>query len=258
VNIEVVRADGVVWVTIDRPDELNCLSHEMYGQLADVMVDATADGSVDVVVITGSGRAFSTGGDLKQVLAAFAAGDAEVSRVTQLFAESSMRMFQAIEATPKTVVAMVNGICQAGGLSLALCSDIVVASARATFCVPEGKVGIADPYAPTRLARRVGVTAAKWLLMTADTVGADEALAMGMVNRVLPHESLLEGTREIVARIQATSPTTRAAYKKCIALDNVPFDRDVMVKANAGQDAAEGIAAFVGKRRPVWPSRELV
>lgn len=254
-KIKIACVEGAAWVTIDRPEDLNCLSHEMYGQLADALVDAAADRTVDVVVLTGTGRAFSTGGDLKQILAAFREGPAEVDRVTQRFAEASMRAFQAIEACPKTVVAMVNGICQAGGMSLALCSDIVIASSDATFCVPEGKVGLADPFAPTRLARRVGVSAAKWLLMTADTVGAEEALAMGMVNRVVAPERLREATTEVVRRIQATSPVTRAIYKKCVTDDNVPFDRDVMLRANAGTDAAEGIGAFVAKRKPVWPSR---
>lgn len=254
-NIRVQHDQGIAWVTINRPDDLNCLSYDMYGELADAMVAAAADSSIDVVVVTGEGRAFSTGGDLKQILNAVSSGRSELDVVTQRFAEASMRAFQAIEACPKTVVAMVNGICQAGGMSIAMCSDVVVASSRATFCVPEGKVGLADPFAPTRLARRAGVTAAKWLLMTADTVSAQEALDMGMVNLVVPHESLLDETLSVVKKIQLTSPTTRAIYKKCLNDDNVPFDRDVMLRGNAGADAAEGIAAFVEKRAPEWPSR---
>jgi enoyl-CoA hydratase len=254
-NFRILHEDGVAWITIDRPDDLNCLSYDMYGELADAMVSASADSSVDVVLLTGEGRAFSTGGDLKQILNAFSAGPAELDAVTQRFAEASMRAFQAIEACPKTVVSMVNGICQAGGMSIAMCSDVVIASSNATFCVPEGKVGLADPFAPTRLARRVGVSAAKWLLMTADTVSAQQALDMGMVNLVVEHESLRDETLAVVRKIQLTSPTTRAIYKKCVNDDNIGFDRDVMLRGNAGADAAEGIAAFVEKRAPVWPSR---
>lgn len=254
-DIETTHQDGVARVRLNRPKDLNCLSFQGYGALADAIVEASADDSVDVIVLSGSGRAFSTGGDLKQILAAFAAGEDEVARVTHRFADASMRAFQALEATPKTVVTMVNGICQAGGLSLVLCSDVCVASESARFSVPEGLVGLADPYAPARLARRIGTARAKWMLFGAQAIDAETALSYGLVNRVVEHGALEEETNAVVASLQATSPVTRALYKKAVNDDQAAFDREVMLRANAGADAYEGVRAFVDKNSPVWPSR---
>ncbi|CAN5343219.1 enoyl-CoA hydratase [soil metagenome] len=246
---------GVALLRLNRPDDLNCISSDGYGALADAVGHASADSSVDVIHVTARGRAFSTGGDLKQILTAFSDGDAELRRVTQKFADNSMRAFQSLESTPKTVVAGINGICQAGGLSLVLCSDISIASDRATFSVPEGLVGLADPFAPARLARRVGTAQAKWLLMTAESIDAQRALDIGLINQVVSHDDLEEATNAAIAAVQATSPVTRGLYKKCVNDDQSRFDSDVMLRANITADAHEGVRAFVAKEKPVWPSR---
>lgn len=247
--------DGALWLTLSNPEKMNCLGLAEYNGLADAIIDASADDSLDVIVIVGSGRAFCTGGNLKEIQAEQAKGELPGRVAIQRFADASLRLFQAIESTSKTVVAAVNGYCHAGGLSIALSADICIASDRADFCVPEAKVGLADPYAPLRLARAVGLPTARWMMYTAERIPAARAGELSLVNKVVPHDVLMDEAKALVGQLQRTSPTSRAIYKKCLNTDLPAFSRDAMISANASPDAIEGLLAFAERRDPVWPSR---
>src|SRR3990172_2087134 len=135
------KRGNVVEITLNRSDVLNALSVELYTELGDALIAASNDADVQVIVITGAGRAFSTGGDLKQ-------GDNLNRDEPGRFAEASDRMLKQILASAKTIVAKVNGIAQAGGLLIVAACDLAVASERATFRCPEALVGIWEPYSP--------------------------------------------------------------------------------------------------------------
>jgi enoyl-CoA hydratase/carnithine racemase len=167
-----------------------------------------------------------------------------------------MRLFQLMESSPKTIVASINGACLAGGLCIVLSSDVSISSDAATFSAPEAKVGLADPFVPLRLARAIGTTRAKWMMLTADILDARAARNAGLITEVVPHEDLETATLSAVEKLQQTSPITRALYKKAANSDLAPFDRDLQFSANAGSDAREGLSAFVQKRKPQWPSRQ--
>ncbi|MBX5212135.1 enoyl-CoA hydratase/isomerase family protein [Rhizobium sp. NZLR11] len=246
--------DGALWLTLSNPEKMNCLGLAEYNGLADAIIEASADDTLDVIAITGSGRAFCTGGNLKEIQTEQAKGALPGRLVIQRFADASLRLFQAMESTPKTVVAVVNGYCHAGGLSIVLSADISIASDRADFCVPEGKVGLADPYAPLRLARAVGLPTARWMMYTAERLSAVGALDISLVNRVVPHDLITQEAQSLVRQIQKTAPTSRAIYKNCLNSDLPAFSRDAMISANASPDAVEGLKAFVERRNPVWPS----
>lgn len=138
-----------------------------------------------------------------------------------------------------------------------LSCDVSVVSDRANFAVPEGRVGLADPFVPLRLARMVGLGRAKWMMASGELLNADDALRAGLVTHVVPHDELEAATRKFVSQIQEMSPVSRALYKKSINGDLAPFDRSIQFSANSGPDAAEGLSAFVQKRKPNWPSRRL-
>lgn len=249
--------DGVLWLTLNNPAKMNRLGLVEYNELADAIIEANADDRLDVIVIAGTGKAFCTGGNLKEIQAEQAKGELPGKVVIQRFADASLRLFQAMESTSKTVVASINGLCQAGGFSIALSADICIASENASFCVPEGKVGLADPYVPLRLARAIGLPRARWMMFTGADVDARRALELGMVAEVVPHDQLTSATRDLTRQLQAIAPTSRAIYKRCTNADLAAFDRDAMLSANAGADAIEGLRAFVEKRPPVWPSRRV-
>lgn len=251
-----LELDGpVARITLARPEALNSFTYQAYGELADAIVQANAAPRVSVIVVKGTGRAFSTGGDLKQINEAFLANDRQrIAEVTQLFATNSLRAFTSLESSPKTIVGAINGICEAGGLGLLLCTDLSVTVRSAVFRVPEGLVGLADPFIPARLPARVGVAAAKRLLLTAERIDAVEALDMHLVNEVCDEGDLDKRIDEVVAGLLEISPATRHLYKRVVNVAQLPFDTDIMLRGNMGADAQEGVAAFAARRKPDWPS----
>jgi len=181
------RRGKIVEITLNRPDVLNALNLELYTELGDALVAASDDADIQVIVITGAGRAFSSGGDLKQ-------GDLVNRDYPRRLAVASHRMFKQILASDKTVVAKVNGIAQAGGLLIVAASDLAIASERATFKCPEALVGIWEPYSPVLLTPQIGLKRTKNLLLACETVDAAEAERIGLINRAVPHDQLDSAT----------------------------------------------------------------
>jgi enoyl-CoA hydratase/carnithine racemase len=237
--------DRIVEITLNRPDVLNALSLDLYTELGDALVKAGDDARAQVIVITGAGRAFSSGGDLKQQ-------DLVNRNYPELLAAASHRMFNQILQTDKTVVAKVNGIAQAGGLLIVAASDLAIASERATFKCPEALVGIWEPYSPILLTPQIGLKRAKQLLLASETFDAFEAERVGLINRVAPHEDLDAATQKLVEHILAGGPVTRRKFKQMINKHLVEFDQRVIAEALSSDEAQEGMAAFTEKRRPRW------
>jgi enoyl-CoA hydratase/carnithine racemase len=155
------------------------------------------------------------------------------------------------------VVSAVNGICQGGGLMIALCSDVAVVSERATFRVPELLRGISDTYYAQMLVRLVGPVRTRDLMLTARTLTAEEALDWGMVSRVVPHDDLLDSATELLAQCCRTAPGARRDIKRVLDQYVGLHDRMAMFDSLQRPESREGFAAFIEKRLPNWVPAEL-
>ena len=165
---------------------------------------------------------------------------------------SISRHSSSSSACPKLVLTAINGMCMGGGLVMTLMSDLSVVSDRATFRVPELLRGVADCYLGARLASRVGMARAKWLLFTAQPISAAEALAMGLVTRVVPHDQLDARSQETIGWVRQTGPRARTSLKRDLNRQLPPLDLPMFVESLGSEEVREGFQAFVEKRPPGW------
>ena len=150
-------------------------------------------------------------------------------------------------------MAVVNGMCQAGGLDIILHCDVVIASDRARFRIPELLRGIPDPFMSARLAEAVGVARARYLFFTAEEFGADAALQMGLVGAVVGHDELAARTEQVLGQIASTGPAARAAVKRDLNSRLPAADVALFNRAITSAEMVEGMRAFVEKRPVDWP-----
>jgi enoyl-CoA hydratase/carnithine racemase len=236
---------GVARVRLDRPDQLNAFTSRLYGELKWAMRRAGADDSVDVVIVTGTGRAFATGGDLKETLGRLESGDP-----LAMYAFYDNLPWTAIRECPKVVIAAVNGLCLAGGLITAVCADIAVAAGSARFGFAEGKVGVADAVAPALLHARVLTSKLKYLLFTGKLIDAVEAERIGLVTEVVPDEQLEERVAEVIDEVRSTSPVSRRLFKEYVNGHTPMPATHGGGPAFASAEVLEGLRAFAAGRPP--------
>lgn len=239
------KRQKVVEITLNRAEALNALSVELYTELGDALAEASAAEEVQVIVITGAGRAFSTGGDLKQ-------GDRLNQTDPQRFVDASKRVFTQIISSEKTIVAKINGITQAGGLAIVAACDLAIASEQATFKCPEALVGIWEPYTPLLLTPQIGLKRTKYMLLASEAIDAIEAERIGLINRVVAHAELDSATDQLIEHILAGGPRTRGKFKQLINEHLRAFDSSAVLEALSSDEAREGMAAFTEKRKPKW------
>src|SRR2546429_5490722 len=211
-NLHVTRADAVATLTLDRPKALNALDAATLRELARAIRELRRDESVRAVVVTGAGeKAFSAGADIRAMAAMSAAEGHAYSRLGH-------EVLGRLEALPVPVVAAVNGIALGGGLELALACDLIVASEKARLGQPEINLGLIPGFGGTqRLVRRIGQTRARELIYLGHMVAAEEALRLGLVNRVVPHERLAGGAAEPPAQVAAQAPVAPAPAERAPA-----------------------------------------
>ncbi len=250
-NVLRERVGRVEVVTINRPEARNAIDFETSQGLAEAFDAIEADDDVWAVVLTGAGdKAFSAGMDLK----AFAGGGGNVMGVNGGFAGISNRDFA------KPLIAAVNGHALAGGLEIMLSCDLAVVADHATFGIPEVKRGlIAGAGGLIRLPKRIGLARALELGMTGDAIDAQEALSLGLVNRVVPGPEVLPTALALAERICEAAPLAVAASKHVMkASMQVPesegwgISGEAVVKVFSSPDAMEGPMAFAEKRKPNW------
>jgi len=243
---------GVVTLTLDRPDRRNALSESLLSRFERALEAIAGDDSARVVVIAANGPVFSSGHDLAEMV-----GRSE-SEYADLFGRCS-RVMGRLRALPIPAIARVQGPAVAAGCQLVAACDLAVAAEGATFSTPGVKIGLfcSTPMVP--LVRVVPPRAAMEMLLTGSPISADRALTLGLVNRVVPPGGLDDVVREWTDAILAASPLAirlgKAAFHDGLSLDEASaYARATAVMVdNAGRrDAQEGIAAFLGKRRPVW------
>jgi enoyl-CoA hydratase/carnithine racemase len=237
----------VAILTLDEPTKLNALSAGIRSGIQEGLKKADADPAIRVVIITGSSdKAFCAGADIGDM--DFDPGKA------RSFLIAALEVLAAPENTRKPVISAVNGIAYGGGFELAMASDFIIASDRARFAVPEIKLGLLPGFAIVRLADIVGRAKAKEMSMLGDPVSAEEACRLGLVLRVVPHESLLADALAFAERI-ASKPRfavqlAKSFYNRGLGGDEMRHAIDGLPLLFMHEDAREGVAAFREKREP--------
>lgn len=261
-DLEVERnRDGILLVTLSRPDRLNALTFRMFAELRRLCDDVAADEAVRVVVLTGAGRAFCAGLDLDDAATLPDLTTAEMVRGQDSWADA----ITAFRRLPQPVVAAVNGAAAGAGFSLALAADVRLASPAARFNAAFVKIGLTggDCGSSWALPRIVGLGHASEILLTGRMVGADEAAAIGLVNRVVAAGELVPAALELAALIAGNSPLGVRLTKRVVQanVDATSLEEAVALE-NRGQvitsrteDMAEALRAFREKRRPVYTGR---
>ncbi|MDR2610745.1 MAG: enoyl-CoA hydratase/isomerase family protein [Clostridiales Family XIII bacterium] len=250
------KKDGYIIVRTHRPEALNALNADMLRDIASVMRAIADDDEVGAVILTGEGRSFVAGADI-----------AHMSRLSAVegraFMKKGQAAFQTIEDLEKPVIAAVNGFALGGGMELAMACDIRFASEKAKFGQPEVGLGIIPGFGGTqRLARLAGKGMAKYLIFGGGTIGADEALSIGLVEKVYPHEELLERAEEFVREILKKAPLAIRMAKVAINTGYeadlrtaVAFEAEAMSIVFGSEDRVEGMTAFLEKRPPAWQAK---
>ncbi|MQA90146.1 MAG: hypothetical protein GEU90_07915 [Gemmatimonas sp.] len=256
-NLSVETSDGIATVTVARPERLNALDHDTLEELERVVAGIGEDPTIRAAIITGSGeRAFVAGADIAELSRMTPLNGVEVSRLGQ-------RVFRDIELSRKPVVAAVNGFALGGGCELALACHLRIAATTARFGQPEVNLGLIPGYGGTvRLPRLVGKGRALELILTGEMISAEEAHRIGLVNRVVPAESLLTESRSLVQRILAAGPlAVGLALESTTRGLEMPLDSALSFEANlfgllaATEDFREGTSAFLEKRRAEFKGR---
>jgi enoyl-CoA hydratase len=250
----VEREEPIAVVLLNRPRQLNALSDELMDELVTALRELDADDSVRCIVLGGSERAFAAGADIGEL--------AQASAIDLYYARRVER-WDAIRALWTPLVAAVSGYCLGGGCELALSCDLIVASESAQFGQPETGLGIIPGAGGTqRLTRAVGKATAMDVILSGRFLSAREALAAGLVARVVVREAWLEEAKRVARDIAAKGPVaTRLAkesvdraYEAPLSL-GLEYERRLLYLAFASQDAREGLKAFVEKRKPEWKGK---
>jgi enoyl-CoA hydratase/carnithine racemase len=249
-------AEGVVGLALNRPNAYNALSRELLGALQRELEQIQADPSVRVVVITGKGRAFCAGHDLKEMQ-----GErADPAKVRSLFEQCSAVML-GLTRLPQPVIALVDGIATAAGCQLVAACDLALATTNARFATSGVRYGLfcSTPMVP--VSRNLARKPAMEMLLTGDFIEADEALRLGLVNQVVSPDKLEEAFDTLLARLldkpsDVLALGKRAFYRQLeMGLEQAyDFTTDVMVENASYRNFEEGLAAFVEKRKPSWSS----
>jgi enoyl-CoA hydratase/carnithine racemase len=236
----------VARIVLDRPEQLNAFSSRLYEELKWALRFATHDDAVDVVVLTGTGRAFATGGDLKEALERIESGDP-----LAMYAFVDALPWAEFRQCPKVTIGAVNGLCFAGGVIAAMSCDITIAAAGARFALTEGKVGLADAVAPSLLAARLSSAKLRYLLLTGKEIDAAEAERIGLITEVVPHDALDARVAEVIAELRTTSPVSRRLFKQTVnELEPFPTDPALLLGTLTSPEAREGLRAFSEGRPP--------
>ena len=265
-HLLVDKRDGIAYVTLNRPEKRNAFSPEMLVRLCDAWKDIASDASVRVVLLTGAGEAFSGGGDLGTVIPLMMRTKKPEGEWEERFAADRKQLGAAILRNAtfyKPIVAAINGHAHAGGAEFLLSTDIRIMSSEATIAVTEVRRGlIAGGGSLARLARQIPWAHAMELILVGEPISAQQALAIGLVNRVVPPDQVLPTAEDFARRISLGAPVALLKSKEAIvrgsgrSLEEAFAIESQCTKENAAtDDAKEGPRAFMEKRKPVFTGK---
>lgn len=240
------REGRVLHVRIDRLEKRNSMTQDMYRGLKKALMMADEDAEIDALCIKGTDDWFCVGGDMS----------GEMENRDALMAEpdpTDHHPFRHLERCRKIVVCVVNGKCHAGGLNLVLFSDITIAGRKASFRVPELLRGIPDPHMSARLPHFVGLAKAKYMMLTAAEIDADEAERIGLVAKTVDDDQLEDEAARILDVVCQTGPRARMLAKDDINHRLPPYDVRLLQREIMSPEMTEGMMAFLEKRKPEWP-----
>ena len=246
----------VATITYHRPDKLNVIDQQMRAELNAAFAAFRDDENAWVAIVTGAGRAFCAGADIRSP------GNPAGDFPGTFWEKPTVNSFESGWEIYKPVIAAVNGYCLGYGLTLVTWCDFVIASEEAVFGYPEVRIGIPTIVGAIRLPQRVGWQYAMELLLTGEQISAERAKEIGLAGWVVPHSALLSAAREFADRLLAAAPLAARATKEVArrapdmsGVDAIRFGETMRLVANATQDAAEGRAAALEGRPPVWHGR---
>jgi enoyl-CoA hydratase len=252
--VVVERDDPIAVVLLNRPQQLNALSDELMDELVSRLRELDADEAIRCIVLGGSERAFAAGADI---------GELARSSAIELYYARRIERWDAIRALWTPLVAAVSGYCLGGGCELAMACDLIVASETARFGQPETSLGIIPGAGGTqRLTRAVGKALAMDVILSGRMLSADEALAAGLVARVVAREAWLEEATRVAREIASKGPVAIRLAKEAVDRAHestlhlgIEYERQAFYLAFASEDAKEGLRAFTEKRRPDYEGR---
>lgn len=256
----IAKKDGAIgWMIFNNPERLNAVSLDMWEAVPKIVAGFEADPEIKTIVLTGAGgKAFVAGADISQ----FEAQRGNPASIVA-YEDATALAFDAIARADRPTIAMIDGYCIGGGLGIALSCDLRFAAEGSTFGIPAAKLGLAYAASGTRrLVDVVGPAYAKEIFFTARRFTHDEALAMGLVNRVFAREALEPQTRDTCATVAENAPLTVMTAKKIVdetlkAPENfdAAYCDELIARCFSSEDYAEGRAAFMEKRKPVFKGR---
>lgn len=256
-TIQLAFEGKLATLTLNRPEKRNAISFELIGDLLRAL-DEVANSDAIVLILTGAGKAFSSGMDLENLKAL-------IGRTPEQNLQDSrtmVQLFRSLYEFPKVTIAAVNGAAIAGGTGLALLCDFTLATPDAKFGYTEVRIGFVPAIVSTFLLRQVGEKQARDLLLTGRLFGAEEAARMGLLSEIVPAEQLLPRARNLASLLMENSSASLLATKKLLS-DHGRAELDAQieeaVRSNAGiretADFREGISSFLEKRKPVWTGK---
>ena len=254
-TILVSREEAVGRITLNRPEKRNALSLELMNELIAVLERLGADGDVRAIVVEGAGPVFSAGHDLRELVGR------DLRFYQKVFAVCT-ELMETLQSIPQPVIAQVHGVATAAGCQLVATCDLAVAAEEARFATPGVKIGLFCSTPMVAVSRAIGRKKAMEMLLTGDFISAQEALAAGLVNRVVPAVDLAAATRALAEKIVAASPLVvgvgkQAFYRQLDMPQHQAYDyaSEVMSFNATFADAQEGMCAFLQKRAPKWTGR---
>ena len=252
--VEVERDGAITVVLLNRPEQLNALSDELMEELVSALTELDRDEGVRAIVLGGSERAFAAGADI---------GELAQASAIDLYYQRRIERWDAIRGLWTPLIAAVSGYCLGGGCELAMACDLIVASESAQFGQPETGLGIIPGAGGTqRLTRAVGKALAMDVILSGRRLSADEALAAGLVARVVPNEAWLEEAKGLAREIAEKGPVGTRLAKESVdrafettLTAGLEAERRALYLAFASEDAKEGLTAFTEKRKPEFKGR---
>lgn len=251
-NIIFEKEENIAIITFNRPEAMNALNNQTRAEFAKAIDEVAADEDIKVLILTGSGKAFVAGADIK-----------EFNQTTPFAAHNLQRLAALVEKLEKPVIAAINGFCLGGGNEIALGCDIVIASEKAKFGQTEINIGIIPGGGATqRLQRIVGLFKAKEMIFTGDIINAQEAFNIGLVNKVVPPDELMPTVKAMANKIASKSSAALKLAKSAInhgigtnLQNGLRYEYELYSLSLTLEDKVEGVTAFIEKRPPKFVGR---